>query len=305
MLPKIKEMETLDRQGSSRPSSADVARMERALGWRPTRFRRAAESRGISDTAARWIVANDVESAFVKIGATDLTADWTRIEHENYRSIEGWFLPRVLGFDDDGSRPVLALEDLSDAFWPPPWTDQRVAAVLEALAAISHVVPPVHIVGRRIDWGTNWRDVEQNPRPFLELGLCSPAWLEANLPTLVSAAGEALISGDSLVHLDVRSDNLCFREGQAVLLDWNHAGVANADVDVAFWLPSLHAEGGPPPERVMPSCPALAAWVAGFFCSRAGGVEMPEAPHVRPLQLQQARTALPWAVRALGLAAPR
>ena len=49
--------------------------MERALGWRPTRFRRASDDRGTSDTAARWIVANVAKSAFVKIGATDLTAD--------------------------------------------------------------------------------------------------------------------------------------------------------------------------------------------------------------------------------------
>lgn len=279
--------------------------MERALGWRPTRFRRAAEARGISDTAARWIVANDAGSAFVKIGATDLTAAWIRVEHRNYRSIEGWFLPRVLGFDDDGSRPALALEDLSGAFWPPPWTDQRVAAVLEALAAISHTAPPAQLLGRGIDFGASWRDVDGDPGPFLKLGLCSPDWLEANLPTLISAADEAPISGDSLIHLDVRSDNICFRDGRAMLIDWNFAAVANADLDVAFWLPSLEAEGGPPPEQVLPSCPALAALVAGYFCSCAGGAELPEAPHVRPLQLRQARTALPWAIRALRLGPPR
>ncbi len=258
----------------------------------------------MSDTAARWIVANDLTSAFVKIGATDPTADWTRTEHRNYRSLDGWFMPRVLGFDDDGSRPALALEDLSQAFWPPPWTEQRVAAVLDAFAAIHDTAPPVHLLGRP-DWGTNWRDIGDDPAPFLKLGLCSPVWLDANLPTLISAAAEAPISGNSLVHLDVRSDNLCFRDGRAVLLDWNHASVANADFDIAFWLPSLHAEGGPAPEEILPSSPALAAWVAGFFCSRAGGAAMPDAPHVRPLQLQQAHTALPWATRALGLATLR
>jgi hypothetical protein len=277
--------------------------MERALGWRPTQFRRAAEGRGTSNTAARWIVANDRESAFVKIGATDLTAEWTRAEHRNYGSLEGWFLPRVLGFDDDGVRPALALEDLSQAIWPPPWTDLRVAAVLEALAAISHTTPPEHLLGQAFDWGANWRDVGENPMPFLELGLCSRSWLEANLPTLIAAADDAPIAGSSLVHLDVRSDNLCFRDGRAVLIDWNHAGVANADLDIAGWLPSLHAEGGPPPERVLPSAPELAAWIAGYFCSHAGEAPSPGAPHVRPLQLRQARTALPWAARALGLPA--
>lgn len=251
------------------PSDADVARMERALGWRPTRFRPATGGRGASDTAARWIVGNGSRSAFIKIGATDLTAGWTRAEHRNYAALEGWFLPQVLGFDDDGVRPALALEDLSRAAWAPPWTKPRIAAVLEAFAAISQTDPPVHLVGRTIDWGPTWRIVAEDPAPFLALRLCSTVWLDRNLPVLIAAADAAPIAGDALVHLDVRSDNLCFRDGRAVIIDWNHAGVGNPDLDVAGWLPSLQAEGGPPPEEILAHAPELAAWLAGYFCSHA------------------------------------
>jgi aminoglycoside phosphotransferase (APT) family kinase protein len=121
---------------------------------------------------------------------------------------------------------------------------------------------------------------------------------------LIAASAEAPIAGDSLIHLDIRSDNLCFRDDRALVVDWNHATVANSDLDIAFWLPSLHSEGGPPPESVLANVPELAAWVAGFFCSRAGGDPIAEAPHVRPLQVEQARTALPWAARSLGLPPP-
>ena len=306
MSPKIGGMDTAERDHPlAAPPGEDVDRMERALGWRPTRFRRADERRGTSDTAARWIVADDWQSAFVKIGTTSLTADWTRIKYANYRSITGWFMPRVLGFDDDGSRPALAIEDLSEAAWPPPWTDARVAAVLETLAAVRDTAPPVHLVGPEGEPSPNWSDVAREPAPFLALGLCTPEWLEAHLPALHEAAAAAPLAGRSLVHLDVRSDNLCFRDGRAMLVDWPFAGVANGDLDLAGWLPSLHAEGGPPPEQILPSAPGLAAWVAGYFCSVAGRPPIPEAPHVRPLQLRQARTALPWAARALGLAPPR
>lgn len=146
--------------------------MEHALGWRPTRFRPAALDRGASATAARWIVRSGGRSAFVKIGTTELTAEWIRTEHRNYGALRGWFLPTVVGFDDDGLRPLLALEDMSASTWPPP---------------------------------------------------------------------------------------------------------------------------------ILPAAPGLAAWVAGYFCSHAGEDPIAEAPHVRPLQLRQARTAFPWAVRALGL----
>ena len=50
--------------------------------------------------------------------------------------------------------------------------------------------------------------------------------------------------------------------------------------------------------------PELAAWIAGYFCAHAGLEPIPEAPHVRPLQLAQGRTSLPWAARALGLPVP-
>lgn len=289
---------------ASEPPPADVDRIERAVGWRPTAFRPATSGRGSAESAARWIVGDGRRTAFVKIGATPVTAEWFRTEHRNYMELRGWFLPEVLGFDDDGERPALALEDLSDASWPPPWTDARVAAVLDALAAIHETPPPDGLPRRPPDPGTDWLDVAANPEPFLALGLCSAAWLEGALPALVEASGAAPLTGDALVHLDIRSDNLCFRDGNAIVIDWNHAQIANTDLDVAFWLPSLHAEGGPPPESILPDVPALAAWVAGFFCAGAGGAPIPDAPHVRPLQIRQSQTALPWAARALGLPPP-
>ena len=286
------------------PGTADLARIERALAWRPNAFRRAGEGRGAAATAARWIVGDGRRSAFVKIGATELTAEWTRDEHRNYGSISGWFMPRMLGFDDDGDRPVLAIEDLSAAIWPPPWTAGRIEAVLDALAAIRGTVPPAHLHDRTVDWGSNWADIAAHPAPFLSLGLCSREWLDRHVAKLAAASADAPLTGDSLVHLDIRSDNLCFRDGKAVILDWNHAMVANGELEIAGWLPSLHAEGGPPPETILPSSPKLAAFISGFFCSRAGGSPLPEAPHVRPLQIAQARTALPWAARAIGIPAP-
>ena len=178
------------------------------------------------------------------------------------------------------------------------------AAVLDALAAIGRTAPPAHLTRQKLDMGADWRDLAVDPGPFLALGICSASWLAGALPVLTAAAAGAPLVGDALVHMDVRSDNLCFRDGRAIVIDWNHARIANPDVDIAFWLPSLHAEGGPPPEAILPDAPALAAWVAGYFCARAGNAPLPEAPHVRPLQVQQSRTALPWAARALGLPPP-
>ena len=303
-------MDNVQSAARERPPAADVERMERALGWRPAVFRSATPERGTSDTAARWIIGEGEgpgsrgRSAFVKIGATALTAEWTRIEYRNYCALEGPYLPRLLGFDDDGDRPALAIEDLSDATWPPPWTDDRVAAVLEALAEIRSTPPPPHLARWSPVGASHWQDVADDPAPFLRLGLCSATWLDEALPVLTAAAAAAPLTGGALIHMDIRSDNVCLRDGRALVVDWPHARLANAEVDVAFWLPHLHAEGGPMPEAILSDAAALAAWVAGFFCAHAGGPPLPEAPHVRPLQRMQARTALAWAARALNLRQP-
>ena len=121
---------------------------------------------------------------------------------------------------------------------------------------------------------------------------------------LLRAAADAQLDGDELLHLDVRSDNLCFNGRDAVLVDWNLACTGNGQFDVAFWLPSLRLEGGPEPWEVLPGAGPLAAAVAGFFAARCALPAPSGAPTVREFQLRQLEVALPWAARELGQAPP-
>jgi Phosphotransferase enzyme family len=150
-----------------------------------------------------------------------------------------------------------------------------------------------------------WPQVARDPEPFLSLGWCSRGWLDDVLPALLDAADPRLLEGDALCHLDVRSDNLCFRaDGEAVLIDWDCAGIGNPEFDLAFWLPSLHLEGGPPPHAVANCRPGVIAIVAGFFASQAGLPTIPLAPRVRGIQLKQLKVALRWVASVFGFAPP-
>jgi Ser/Thr protein kinase RdoA (MazF antagonist) len=179
--------------------------------------------------------------------------------------------------------------------------------VLQALADLqTHApaltgLPEVQAAHADAALTTNWADVATDPTEFLRLGLCSEAWLKRALPSLAEAAAEAPLAGEDVLHLDVRSDNLCFRGAQAVLVDWNHVCLGNRKFDIAFWLPSLHSEGGPEPEMVVSLEAEWPAVVSGYFAARAGLPPIPQAPTVRGVQLRQLRAALPWAMRALGL----
>jgi hypothetical protein len=248
-----------------------------------------------------WLVELDGERVFAKVAVDEPTAGFLRDEHRIYSSVEGSFLPRLVRWDDDGTRPILLLEELTGAHWPPPWRPGDVELVREALAEIHALQPPDGMPELVMGDLHTWREVEEDPEPFIGLGLCSTGWLEQALPDLIAATDRCNISGEAVVHLDVRSDNICITDGRAKLVDWNWASVGNPQVDLAFWLPSLHLEVGPSPAEVMPDAGDLTAVVSGFFAPIAGLRPPAGAPTVRSLQRAQLEVALPWTVDELGL----
>jgi thiamine kinase-like enzyme len=276
-----------------------VARAASLLEKQPVAWRRPS---GGYTPADRYVIDfSDGSSCFAKAATTPLTATFVRDEYTKvYSKLEAPFLPRLLAWEDD-EMPLLVIEDLSHATWPPPWDEARVQAVLQTMKAVAAIkldgVPPVADVHDP----DNWRSLQQNPAPFLSLGLASTAWLNKALPALIEASESAPREGDDLLHCDVRSDNICFDGSRVVLVDWNNTARGNADVDISAWLPSLHSEGGPEPEAILPLAPEHAAHAAGYFAFRAGLPPIPNAPRVRQVQLSQLRSALPWAQRALGL----
>jgi hypothetical protein len=257
----------------------------------------------------RWRVLFDGHPpAFAKIAAFDYVADWLRLEHANYEALAGMScLPAMLGWHDDGEAPVLVIEDLSEALWPPPWSTDHIDAVLRALKEVQGTPAPDAIdddFGALFDIHEGWDPMRADPVTALRLGVFDEDWFDAYADDLAAAAATAELDGDALLHGDVRSDNLCLRDGRAVLIDWNWACIGAANLDLAAWLPSLHHEGGPEPWTLLPDAGPLASLLAGFFLEHAGRDPIPQAPHVRRLQLDQGVAALRWACRELGIPAP-
>lgn len=276
-----------------------LARVEQLLGMPIVGCRAVA---GGYTPAARAICQTATMRFFVKVGTTAYTSAALRREMRVYRCVHGAFLPGLVAWDDVAVAPILVLEDLSGCAWPPPWSDQRVEQVLATLDVLHRTPVTIETFAEvHGDGGAGWHSVAVDSGAFLALGMVSRAWLDAALPVLLQGAALCRTDGGCLTHWDVRSDNMCLRGDSAVLVDWNLACLSNPELDVGFWLPSLAAEGGPLPERVLPHAPEVAAWVAGFFAARAGLPLLPDAPRVRWVQRQQLATALPWAVRALGL----
>jgi thiamine kinase-like enzyme len=275
------------------------SRLADVIGWLPTSFR---EVEGGYTPAARWIVTGREPRAFVKMATTPQTAQALRAEWKAYRALEGPFMPRVFAWDDDAEHPVLVLEDLSEARWPPPWDAELVTGVVATLQEVHSATAALpSFRGVHGSERNGWRAVEANVEPLVGLGLVSRRWLEESLPSLLRAAEEVRTQGRAVTHFDVRSDNLCRTKRGIVLVDWNCACLGNADLDLGFWLPSLAFEGGPSPSSILPERPDIAAWVCGFCAARAGLPPVPGAPGVRRVQREQLATALAWVSSELDL----
>lgn len=276
-------------------------RVEAMVGFAPEEWR---EVHGGYTPAKRYVVRKGSRSAFVKLATTPLTARMMTREIANYRSLSGPFVPEVLGWYEDDVAPMLAIEDLSTAYWPPPWTAQTTTLVMDQIDLMHGSSADIERWGF-LDGGREpgWASVARDPTPFLSLGMVTQEWLQVALPVLLDAEARCELDGESVTHLDLRSDNICIHNGVMKFIDWAEGGIGNAEVDLGFMLPSLAHEGGPLPDAVMPKAPEVAALVSGFFASRAGLPIIPDAPFVRRVQREQLSTALPWAQRALGLPA--
>jgi hypothetical protein len=286
-----------------------VERVARVVGAEPVAWEKRAApwqpEGAVEGGNERYsVLLADGRRVFVKAAGGELTAAWLRREYEVYANLRGPFIPRLEAFDNDPLYPLLVLEDLSDADWEVSWNADRVASVRSALEelAASEAPPntqPVRQAFPRL-FG-RWRVVEEDPEPFLSTGIRSRRWLEQALPTLAAAADSVRADGDDTLHLDVRSDNLCFRDGVAVLVDWNWCATGNADLDIAAWLPSLANEGGPSPWEILPAAGDYAAFLAGFWAAAVGLPPPPTAPTVREAQRRQLDVALAWCEHEFGL----
>ncbi len=276
------------------------ARLERTLG-QPLTILNTIQ-RGYTPALRLQARLQDGGTVFIKCATTDLTAEWLREEFKVYSTLREPFLCRMIAWDDQGEFPFLVLEDLSAGYWPPPWTPRQIGQVREMLAQVAACslpnLPPIEEDSSLID---GWQEVAKDPRPFLDLEIATAKWLDQALPTLLAVDGKKVLRGEALTHTDVRSDNLCILGDRAILVDWNWTRKGNPSTDLAFWLPSLHLEGGPTPETFLPDGGPFAALISGYLAARAGLPIILDAPRVRKIQLDQLMIALPWAMRALGL----
>src|SRR3954451_16169831 len=159
------------------------------------------EGRGYTHAGRHRAVLDDARTVFVKSAVDDLSAGWLRTEIRVYTSMHGSFMPVFHGWAEHEGLPLIVLEDLGDAHWPPPWRDGDIDAVRLALRELA-ATPVAEGIGpvRTADLAHEWREVERNPEPFLSTGVADRRWLDENVEALGAASENAPLGGGQVRH---------------------------------------------------------------------------------------------------------
>jgi hypothetical protein len=259
------------------PGSEARARIEALAGERVVSARRVAAGYNATE---RWVVRfASGRGAFAKIGTPPRSSQHLRDEQAVYARLALACMPAVVGWEDHADRPILLLADLSSWTWPPPWTHVGVSAALRAIEEIHTARADLDAYGVKHGpegAGGWWVGVERDPEPFLRLGVVTREWWRRSGSVLREAASLVSPEGESVCHFDLRSDNLCLRDGRATVVDWSHACLGNPQVDLGLFLPGVAAEGAlhrascsPARRRSRPGSPASTRTTRASRPSRA------------------------------------
>jgi hypothetical protein len=223
--------------------------------------------------------------------------------------------PRLLHTYDDGAWVALAFEAIDGHMPRRPWDPDELTTVCAALDTMHAELTPspdpsIEPAARhlRTVFG-GWEDLASLDRPPPGLDdwslrhLARLAELEADWPQ--AAAGATLLHGD------IRSDNILLGLRGVTFVDWPHAAVGSPALDLVEWAPSVTLEGGPDPEELLSrhgasgradphAVTVLLAAVTGFFISHSLRPPPPGLPTLRAFQAAQGEVARAWLARRTG-----
>lgn len=272
---------------------------------------------GFSPGAAARVICADGTRGFVKAVGTELNPHSPELVRQEIRVLEhlpaSHLRPTVLGSYDEDGWVALLLEDIPGSMPDLPWRADQLDWVMDALLELSELLTPAPTatVPRAVDdlsrIFTGWEDLV-HARDGLD------AWTLRHLDDLVEQGERAvagLAGGDTLCHVDVRSDNILLTPERVVFVDWNWASLGPAWFDAALLLLEVRAAGGPDPDEVAATYPllrtvapevitALVAAATGMFVRNCRLPPPPGLPTLRAFQAVYADALLDWTKERTG-----
>ena len=274
--------------------------------------RAVSQPGGFSPGSADRVRTADARRAFVKAVGLPLNPDSPGIHRDEAR-IAGWLpsdlpVPALLGAVDVDGWVALVLEDVDGAVPALPWTRPDLDAVLRALADLAQRATPCPVPDL-----PDARTAMAGMLGGLDRLADRPGPPEPALPDLeplrrLTVRGLAALDGGTLVHGDLRADNVLVTGAGAVLVDWPWACRGPAWLDTLLLLVEVERFGGHDVDGLLATLPltrdvdpddltGVLAGLVGYFVDIARTPPPPGLPTVRRFQRVQGVALLDW-VRA-------
>ncbi|MCZ2819677.1 phosphotransferase [Modestobacter sp. VKM Ac-2977] len=274
---------------------------------------------GFSPGPAVVVTCADGGRAFVKAVGTPLNPDTPallRTEAAVTAALPaGLPAPRLrahLEWAEDADEWVALVFDEVDGACPTlPWTAATATRVLTGVSSFAERATPCPVAelpsldDRLTQELTAWPLLRADPPADLDPWEADRLdWL-AEVPARL--AGRGGLTGDTLVHLDLRADNLLLRpDGELVLLDWAWAARGPAWVDPVLLSLDMAVHGGLDPATLATGLPAVAAAdpadvtdlllvLTGMWALTMRAPAPPGIPTLRAFQRRFHGVALHWA----------
>jgi aminoglycoside phosphotransferase (APT) family kinase protein len=312
---------------SSSPPAAGVRLPFSAI---PTHVRTAIESAadaaiveaadqtgGFSPGAAARLLLADGRRIFVKAVGTDLNSQSPGMYRDEAVALaalpSSTPAPRLLWTYDDGDWVALGIEDVDGRQPPLPWHRDDLGKVLGVFEEMAATLTPApggfgDVRDTLAEPLSGWRTLANDPPGDLD------DWTGRNLGRLadLEARWTDDAAGDTLLHLDVRADNLLIdRDGGVWVVDWAHTAAGAAWVDLVLFLISVVRDTPIDPDELVGWCEigrsAPAAGVESLVCAFAGYLTErsrqpapPGLPTIRSFQASYAESTIDWLRRRTG-----
>lgn len=264
-----------------------------------------SQGAGFTPGFASVLTCADGSRHFVKAASVRAQRMFAESYREEARKLgglpDGVPAPRLLWTDEVAEWFLLGIEYVEGRAPHRPWTGDDLAAASAMAVEMAAVLTPAPAgLGSAVEEFASW--------PALWDRLDHPR--AAQIGAL--AAGFAdVVGGDTLVHTDIRDDNiLVLADGRAVLCDWNWPVVGAAWLDSLFlligprgdgWDVDAHIAGHPllgsvPGEHI----DVVLALVLGYFAVSANEPVPPTSPHIRAAQAWQRDVIDQWLAERRG-----
>ena len=267
---------------------------------------------GFSPGLAARVRCADGTRAFVKAVGGELnpqTPDLHRAEARIAAALpRDAPVPRFRYCCDDGDWVALVFDEVDGRMPALPWSTSDLSRVVDALGELGRSLTPCPLDDVPAVSSAMGADMLSYRRLLAEPPDDLDPWELRHLPALADLAESALsiLDGDTLVHLDVRADNVLLTDDRVMFVDWPWAcrGAAWIDTTVLAVNAALH---GHDPDAVIAGNPLLngvdpTPFLAGLAGTWAEACRRPAPgmPTIRAFQRAQGAVTRDWVRRRTG-----